>query len=213
MRDVGGLALHGLESIEETGDADLDGLAQFLLGDGLLGELLDLLANRRDGRLALVRIDAGMDDEDAGIAGCVAAGFDSMYQAALLAKLAIQAGTVALAENDRQHVERIHVGIRDRGNMPREIDLRDLHRHLFMPLAQAELGRLGRDERRADRSHLEILRLVAKFLLDLGGIHVAHHHEDDVVRDVVLLVIRHHVVAGDAVVNVRIADDGEAVGV
>ena len=146
MRDIGGLALHRLEPIEKTGGADLDGLAEFLLADGLFGEFRDLLADRHNGGFAFVRIDAGMDDEDAGIAGGVAAGFDSMDQAAFLAKLAIQPGALALAENDRQHVERIHVGIRKRGNVPREVDLRNLHRHLFMSLAQAELGRLGRDE-------------------------------------------------------------------
>ena len=96
--------------------------------------------------------------------------------------------------------------------MPRETNPRNLRRRFLVSFAQAELGRLGRDERRFDRAHGKVFRRVAEFLLDLRGVHVPDDDEDNVVRDVMFFVVRDHVIAGDAVVDVRVSDDGEPVG-
>ena len=96
--------------------------------------------------------------------------------------------------------------------MPCKTDARKLYRHFFVTFTKTKLRRLGRHKSRFDGVHLEIFGEFPKPGFHDGGVDVANDHENEIVRHVHFFVVADHIVARNPVVDVRVADDREPVG-
>ena len=91
--------------------------------------------------------------------------------------------------------------------------MRELHRRIFVAFAEADLRRFDRNGGRLNGVHFEILGEFTEARFDGGGVDIADDDEDEIIGDVIFFVVVDDVVANDAVVNVRVTDDGMPVGV
>ena len=180
----------------------------FVSGDWLGLEFSNFGADRGGGGFAFVGISYGSDAEKTGATGCVVAGTDGMDESLILLDFAIETRAATLTGNDGKYIQRRYVGIGCGRYVPSEIEMRELHRRIFVAFAEADLRRFDRNGGRLNGVHFEILGEFAEARFDGGGVDVADDDEDEIVRDVIFFVVVDDIVASDAVVNVGIADDG-----
>lgn len=156
-------------------------------------------------------VEDGIDAEEAALAGRVAPGVGGMDEREVFAEFFVKAGAAPAAEDHGGDIERGDVGMRGGGNVPGEMEARQLGGKLGVRLAAPELGGLRRDENGRQRNARMFRKNLRELRADGGGVDVADHDEEHVVRDVAGFVVGHDFVAAEGVEDVEVADDWMAI--
>ena len=191
-----------------TAQGKFDGFTAFVISDRLSLEFTNFGTNSSCGGIALVGIGRCTNAEETRTAGGIVAGADGMDEALILLDFPVETRAAAFTGDNREHVECRHIRVGRGRHVPGEVEMRDLDRRVFVAFAKADLRRLDRDGGRRDGVHFEVLGQLAEARFNGGGINVADDDEDEIVRHVHTFVIADDVIAGDAVINIRIANDG-----
>ena len=189
----------------------LHGLAEFIGGDESGFDFLDLLKHGVAGGGELIRIHDGADAEQSRIAGAVGPGVDVMGDAFLFANFLIQARAAAVAEQNREDIQRGDIGMAQLGDVPGKMHVAHFDGRFLDDFARGGLDRfLGQNHRR-HRFGLGVFVGRADLGDDVVGFHIAGDDEEHVVGRIFLAIITVDVVGLDFVENVRVADNGEAI--
>ena len=207
-----GLAFHGLAGSEGGGDELLDGLLQFLGGDEVGFYLFDFGEQGGAGGLKLFAIHHGADAEEAGQAGAVGPGIHVMDEAGFFAHLLEKAGAAAAAEQHGEDIQDGDIGMAQFRDVPGKMDMAEFHGRFLDDFARGHLARFHGQHHGRHGAGLG-LGVGGLYLRDhVVVFHIAHDDVEDVVGRVFFGVIIADVRRLHLVENIRVADDGVAVG-
>ena len=206
------LAGHGLARGERGGDELLDRFIEFRVGNGLFLEFPDFAQDGVSGFLELVRIKDRTHAEQTGLAGIVGPGIHVIDQTLLFPHFLKEPGTATVAQQHGQHVKRRNIRMSQGGDVPRHVEMAQLNRGFLDDLAGCGLFRFFRQGHRGNRSGFVVLVSFTDLGNDLAGFYITRNHVKHVIRSVLAMVEIEDVLLLHFIVDVRITDNGIAVG-
>ena len=201
------LAIHRFSRTERRGNKDFFGFFDFLRSKTAGSSQFDFLEDGPPSFLATIAVGNSADTEQAGITRTIGPSIDRMSQSLFVADLPIEPGTVTLAHDRAQHVQRRNILVPNIRDVPSVMKMTQLDRRLIDTLPRRRLARfLGQNFRR-QRARRNVVPQFGNLGQQFGSVQIAHDDVEHVFRSILLPVISIDVVPANPVENLAITDN------